>query len=39
MLQKIKNDFEQKTKMEIENPLNIVTWYPLNRTNFMVQTN
>ena len=37
MLQKIKNDFEQKTKMEIENPLNIVNWYPVNHSNCMVQ--
>ena len=37
MLRKIKNDFEQKSKMEIENP--IVTWYPINQTNFMVQVN
>ncbi len=37
MLQKIKNDFEQKTKMEIENPLNIVNWYPVNHSNYMIQ--
>ena len=38
MLQKIKNDLEQKTRMEIENPLNIVTWYPIN-LNCIVQVN
>ena len=39
MLQKIKNDLKQNTEMEIENPLYIVNWYPLNHTDFRLQAN
>jgi len=38
MLQKIKNDLKQKTEMEIEDPLSIVTWYAINHTNFIIDT-
>ena len=38
MLQKIKNDLKQKTEMEIEDPLSIITWYAINHTNFIIDT-